>query len=101
MSLGTFTKQPVEVLDYDVDFSQWLATGDSLYGSPTVTITPAWDAVTNASGLKLVSAFNNTTSYKLIFQGGVTLTSYRIEVTSTTSNGYVKQIEFTIKVKDT
>ncbi len=26
--LGTFTQQPAEVLDYDIDFSQWLPEAD-------------------------------------------------------------------------
>ena len=26
--LGTFTQQPNEVLDYDIDFSQWLPAAD-------------------------------------------------------------------------
>lgn len=91
MILGNFTKQPVDVLDYDIDYSQWLTTGDNVE-SFTVVVEP--------SGLTVDNTFTNDPRVKIYLSGGTDGATYKITVTMTTADGRVKQDEFKLKVKD-
>ena len=91
MILGNFTKQPVDVVDYDIDYSEWLTTGDNVQ-STVVTVTP--------EGLTVDSVFVNDPRVKIWVSGGTNGTTYKITATTTTADGRVKQDEFRVKVKD-
>ena len=91
MILGNFTKQPVDVLDYDIDYSQWLTTGDNVE-SINVAVEP--------SGLTVDNTFVNDPRVKIYLSGGTDGTTYKITVTTTTADGRVKQDEFKLKVKE-
>lgn len=91
MNLGSYSKQPVEVLDYDIDYSQWLTAGDNVE-SVTVGIAPP--------GLVLESTFINDPRVKLWLSGGENGARYKLTVTMTSADGRVKQDEFNLKVKD-
>lgn len=91
MNLGNFNKQPVEVMDYDIDYSEWLTAGDNVE-SATVDVTP--------TGLTVESTFINDPRIKIWVSGGATGTTYKLTVTATTADGRVKQDEFKVKVKD-
>ena len=56
MILGTFKKQPVEVVDYDIDYVDWLTAGDNV-ASATVTVVP--------SGLTIGSVLINDPRVKI------------------------------------
>lgn len=92
MNLGTFTKQPVEVKDYDLDYSEWLVAADTVE-SAEVTVEPA--------GLTVGSVFTQNKKIKVWLSAGTNGTVYKLTVTMTTANGRVKQDEFKVKVKDT
>lgn len=92
MNLGTFTKQPAEIQDYDIDYSEWLTAGDNV-SSVAVTILPA-------TNLVLDSQYNNDPVVKLWFSGGTDGVKYKITVRTTTADGRLKEDEFFIKVKD-
>ena len=91
MNLGVFQKQPAESIDYDVDYSEWLTTGDNVQ-SADVSVAP--------SGLVIDSTFINDPRIKIWISGGVDKVSYKVTVTMTTAEGRVKQDEFKINVKD-
>lgn len=101
MMLGKFQKQPAETLDFDIDFSEFLSDGDSLVtaGDPPapnpldVTVTPA--------GLTLgLTVVLNGNTIKQWVSGGVDGQKYKITLTATSNAGRVKQVEFTVRVKD-
>ncbi|QOJ19483.1 MAG: hypothetical protein HRU77_01485 [Gammaproteobacteria bacterium] len=92
MNLGSFTKQPIDVTDYDVDYSQWLTSGDNVE-SARVSVTP--------DGLTVESIFVNDPKVKIWVSGGASGSKYKLTITTTTADGRVKQDEFKITVKDT
>jgi hypothetical protein len=91
MKLGTFTKQPVEIKDYDIDYAKWMPSGDSIQ-SVTASISPA--------GLTLGSVLVNGLVVKIWLSGGTNGALYKITVNVTTTGGRLQQDEFFIKVKE-
>ena len=91
MNLGNFQKQPVEIVDYDIDYSEWLTEGDNV-SAATVSVVP--------SGLTVDSVFINDPRVKIWLSGGTNGTTYKLTVNTTTADGRIKQDEFKIRVKD-
>jgi hypothetical protein len=91
MNLGNFSKQPVEVVDYDIDYSEWLTDGDNVQ-SATVSVAP--------SGLTIDSVLINDPRIKVWVSGGTNGSTYKLTVNATTADGRLKQDEFKIRVKD-
>lgn len=89
--LGTYTKQPVEVLDYDVDYADWLESGDYVVSAT---------AVPSPAGLTIGMITVLSPRVKVWASGGVDGVTYKVTVTATTHDGRVKQDEFRIRVKD-
>lgn len=92
--LGTFTQQPNEVMDYDLDFSNWLPIGDTVSSvtlsvSPSMTMPPSY--AINASG---------TVVKVWVYAGGVNGTTYKITARATTAEFRVKEAEIKVKVKE-
>ena len=95
--IGSFTKQPGDILDYDVDYSAWLIEGDAVSASTVLIELLAGQS----PGTLAVSGKNNLTSrVKLWLTGGANGDSYKVTVTMTSTEGRVKQDEFTMKVKE-
>lgn len=94
MIIGNFTKQPVDRLDYDIDYTDWLTTGDSLISATAVV-----DLV-ETDGLTIDTPMISGSRVKLWANDGVNGHSYKVTVTTTTDQGRVKQDEVRIKVKD-
>lgn len=92
MNFGTYLKQPADTLDYDLDYAEWLTSGDTV-ASADVVAEPASDLVVEA-------VFLSTPIVKLWLSGGVSGTSYKLTITITTNDGRIKQDEFKLKVKD-
>ena len=90
MIIGTFTQQPAEYLDYDIPYE--LTSGDSL-SSATATVSPAGLTV----GSPLVIPGNKV---KIWISGGVSGVTYKVEVTTTTTLGRIKQDELRFRIKD-
>jgi hypothetical protein len=91
--LGRFTKQPTEVLDYDVDFSEWFADRTDTLGSFTVSAT---------AGITVVSSSNIGNVVKVVLSGGTNGTKYQVTVrVTTTPNAYVREADFVVTVKET
>lgn len=89
--LGLVEKQPVEILDYDVDFSRWLV--DDTITAASVEILPAGELMLN-------TVDTDPTAVKVWLRGGVSGTSYKVEVTIDTDRGRRGQVEFRVRVKD-
>ena len=96
MNIGSFRKQPVERIDYDIDFSEYLA-GDTILASPapTVAITPA-----GSLNQDVVAVMTGSKKVKVWLTGGTSGQTYKVEVTVNTTAGRVKQVEFRVRVKD-
>lgn len=90
--VGKPTRQPNEVQDYDIDFSEWMPSGDTIASvalscSPTATIPPSY-----AVSGKVVKVWT--------YQSMVAGTTYKITVSVTTNDGRVKEAELLVKVKE-
>lgn len=88
--LGRFVKQPDEVLDYDVDYTDWFTNR---------TDTPSSFAVVAETGITLDSSSRTGKVVKVVLSGGTSGRSYKITVRLTTSTGIVKEADFVVKVK--
>jgi hypothetical protein len=90
--LGTFTKQPHEVLDYDIVADEWLSDDDSILTA--VTVAPIGITVDNTD----IQAPGRVV--KVWISGGESGQTYKLQVTMTTQAGRIKEAEFKIKVRE-
>lgn len=98
--LGKFTKQPAEVLDYQFDFSAWLADrADTITATPTVTAAVAFGTSVVDVTISAVSQLNGVVRF--FASGGTTGCKYEVTCTITTAGGRVKQDELLLTVKET
>ena len=89
--LGKFIKQPNEILDYDVDYTDWFANRSDA---------PASIAVVVEAGITLVGSSLTGKIAKVALSGGTDGNTYTITVRLTTSSGMVKEADFQVKVKE-
>lgn len=89
--LGKFEKQPVDVLDYDFDYSDWLADRADTISTATITAT---------TGVTVGSSTHTSGVVKVFISGGTDGQSYKITCTVVTTGGRTKQAEIVIKVKE-
>jgi|TARA_R110000744_G_scaffold41527_1_gene93903 hypothetical protein len=89
--METFTKQPTELLDYDIDLSLWLKTGDSVI-STSVTSAPV--------GLSIALTDVATSIPKVWISDGVDKVTYIITAIVATNQGRRKEVNFKLKLKD-
>lgn len=91
MIIETFQKNPYDVIDYDFDFSAWLASrgGDTISGY----------TVSAQSGLTVSSVTMNGQSIVRAFIGGGTSgQTYQVSCQITTSGGRAKQAKIQLFV---
>lgn len=89
MAFPTFTKDPQAVLDYRIDWSEWL-DGDTISTSEWVV----------PDALTLESESNTTTAATVWLSGGINNGSYDITNEITTVGGRTDDRTITIKVKE-
>lgn len=89
--LGQFEKQSAEILDYDVDYSQWFEGR---------TCTPESIEVDVDDGITFVRSAISGFFAKVVLAGGVSGSRYKVTVRMTTSDGLVKEADFVVSVKD-
>jgi|TARA_B110000240_G_C13428202_1_gene422524 hypothetical protein len=89
--MDSFTKQPTERLDYDIDFTEWLPIGDAI-------ITTV--AISEPVGLTMAITDSATIIPKVWVSAGLDKESYVVSVTCETNQGRTKEVNFRIKVKD-
>jgi hypothetical protein len=89
VAFPTFTKDPQAVLDYRIDWSEWL-DGDTIS-------TSEWSV---PGGLVLESESNTTTAATVWLSGGTYNASYDITNEITTAGGRTDNRTITIKVRE-
>lgn len=89
--LGCFDQQPQEVLDYDIDFTDWCENRSDSISSLTVTC----DAGMMVDGWKM-----NGNVAKVLMSGGVDGDSYKVTVRAKTTAGAVREADFRINSKE-
>jgi hypothetical protein len=94
-------KQPVERVDYDIDYSEWLTTNDNVK-SVVVTVFPDESVIIPVpdNRLKVLTVIVIDPIVKLWIEGGRNGLTYKVTLTMTTADGRIKQDEFKLKVKD-
>lgn len=90
--LGKFTKQPADLIDYDIDYRDWLADRADTIASHTVEVDP---------GLTLDSSLEIAGVIKVFVGGGTDGVTYKVTCTVTTAGGRIKQAEISIAVRET
>lgn len=100
--LGTFEKQPAEVLAYDVDYSEWFGTGADTPASFTVATSrvASVDLTPPDPSLNTVSSQLIGKVVKAVLGGGLAGEKYKVRVLLTTNAGLVKEAEFFLKLKE-
>lgn len=96
--IGKVFKQPVEVQDYDIDFTEWLASVVDVAPGPATNNNLS---IVAPAGITLMSYTLIAGVVKLWVSGGTDGVSYKIVVTLTSVGGRIKQVELQIKIKDT
>lgn len=92
--LGTFTQQPNEVLDYDIDFSEWLPPADYvesvvLLCEPDMPTPPSYAISPNTERVKV-----------WVYNGGTNGVAYKLTVRATTNDQRVKEAEIRVRIKE-
>jgi len=87
--MDIFRQQPEEILDYGVDLTKWIITGDSVISSI---------AKSSPSGLNTTVSNGTTSVPKVWVSGGVNDTEYKVTLTVITNGGRTKEFEFKIVV---
>lgn len=97
--LATYTKQPVERKDYDVDYADWLQydPGDTL-DSVDHAVTLLAGSEADPLVVERIDITANTA--KVWVLGGAAGARYKVELTVTTQRGRIDQSELVFKVKD-
>jgi hypothetical protein len=98
MILERYEKQPAELKDYDISYTEWLApVSDTLLNAST-----AVSCLTNPEDTALVcnATFVSPQSVKVWMAGGTDGERYKATVTVTTAGGRIDQSELVFSVKD-
>ena len=98
--LGTFVKQPADELDYDLDFTEWLADAD-----PADTLQAAESAlISNHTPATLVLGptiiFGDDKQVKIWVSAGADGELGKVATTITTTNGRTKQVDWRVRVRE-
>ena len=89
MARKTFVKDPNAVLDYEFDWSEWLALGETI---SSVTVT--------ATGVTLDSSPNDTSSVTAWVSGGTAGTTATVACRITTTMSRVDERTITLRIAD-
>ena len=84
-------KDPSAILDYEISWSQWLASGETLADS-------TWDL--DAGLTEVQSAFTSTKA-NIRISGGTANLNYTVTNTITTNTGEVNSQSFLLEVRET
>jgi hypothetical protein len=97
MILAKYEKQPAEVKDYDIDYSDWLIpAADTING-----ITTAVTSETQATPTLVVDYTQQTiTLSKLWISGGTVGVQYKVTVRMTSAGGRIDESELIFSIKD-
>lgn len=91
--LGSFTKQPREVLDCDIDYSTVLAGRNDILLSHTVEVFPSGELTVFSSTI-----YGN--KLKIVVSGGLDKKLYKLTVLMTTSANLIYEDEVNVIIKE-
>lgn len=98
MALAKFSKQPADVLDFDVSYADWLNDREDTISSISVT---SDDGMTIGNGINgAASPIANAGVVRFWALGGTDGVTYKVTVTVVTTGGRTKQAEVQIKVRE-
>lgn len=104
--MSTFTKQPGDVFDYDIDMRKWFAEipGDDIQ-SVTVSVSSDTEAspslvVGPSPHPRVVLIGAEPVRFKVWIGGGTNFNDYKVSCLVATEQDRVKEVEFIIKVRD-
>jgi hypothetical protein len=100
MILDRKEKQPAEVKDYPIDYSEWLGeitAGDTIASAVAVS---ACTSDSSDTALVVNQVVISNTAVTVWLSAGTTNQKYKVTVTVTTVGGRIDQSEFIVKVKD-
>lgn len=98
-TLAKWTKQPGEILDYDVSFVEFLALREDTIAQPIPG--GAYSVSVDADpGITIEETSVTAGIVKVWLSGGTDGESYKVTVKVTTTGSREKHAEFTIKVKE-
>jgi hypothetical protein len=90
--LDTITKQPREVLDFDISYTAVLAGRSDTLSTVSTEVSPP--------GLTVVSSQISGDKVKVVFSGGTNSSIYEVTVLTTTTAGMVYEDEVNIMVAE-
>jgi len=94
--LQKYKKQPVDRLDYDFDYSQWLAADDEIISA--VTKIENLNPTASETPVEIDSTVTLPRFVKIWLSGGAAGDFFKVSCTITTVRDRVKQDEIKIKV---
>lgn len=100
MNIGKKDKQPAEIKDYPVDFTDWLAEiagGDTLE-SALATVECVTDPLDVA--LIVTQVVVSPTGVAIWLSGGTANATYKVTLRAETVGGRLDESELTVRVKD-
>lgn len=104
--MTTFTKQPRDVLDYDVDMTSWFAgiPGDDIQKVEVIITSDTEPTPTLVAGPlphpAVVLLGSQPVSFKLWLGGGEVYMDYVVTCIVFTEQDRQKEVEFKVKVRD-
>ena len=98
MILGTFYKQPSEVKDYTISYSDWLTGAGDSVDDATAAVVCTTDQTDTSLTVKSVHI--SPTSVTVWLSGGTDRRKYKVTVRASTVGGRIDESEFLVVVKD-
>jgi hypothetical protein len=98
MILGTFYKQPAEVKDYTVSYSDWLAGKSDSVDDANVAVVCTTDPSDTSLVVNTVQI--SPTSVTVWLSGGTDRRKYKVTVQASTVGGRIDESEFLVIVKE-
>lgn len=104
--MTTFNKQPRDVLDYDIDMSEWFESiaGDNIQSVEILIASDTEPTPSLVAGPLPHPAYTligaNPVRFKMWLGGGENYMDYTVTCVVLTEQDRIKEIEFKIKVRD-
>ena len=104
--MSTFKKQPLDVLDYDVDMSEWFSSipDDEIDSVEVIISSLVEDVPTLVAGAlphkPVVLMGAEPVRFKIWLSGGTDFVDYKVTCVITTEQDRKKEVELKIKVRD-
>lgn len=98
MILAKYEKQPLEVKDYDVDYTPWLTTITDTLASLATSVVCLTDATDET--LEVDSTTFTDDTVKVWISGGTDGEQYKLTLRVTTTGGRVDESELIFRVRD-